>query len=80
MIKIHRPLAFFDLETTGTKVATDRIVEISVLKIFPGGDKESITRRINPGIPNKRPRSKAPDTAARPPAVPAKLCLKTLFI
>lgn len=51
MIKLSRPLAFFDLETTGVKVATDRIVEISVLKIFPGGDKEGITRRLNPGIP-----------------------------
>jgi len=51
MIKLNRHLAFFDLETTGTKVATDRIVEISVLKISPGGDKESITRKINPGMP-----------------------------
>ncbi len=51
MIKLNRTLAVFDLETTGTKVATDRIVEISVLKIFPGGDREGITRRINPGIP-----------------------------
>lgn len=51
MIKLNRQLAFFDLETTGTKVASDRIVEISILKIFPGGDKESITRRLNPGIP-----------------------------
>ncbi|MCG3166908.1 MAG: DNA polymerase III PolC-type [Bacteroidia bacterium] len=51
MIKLNKALAVFDLETTGTKVATDRIVEISIVKIFPGGDKESITRRINPGIP-----------------------------
>ncbi len=50
MIKLNKVLAVFDLETTGVKVATDRIVEISVLKIFPGGDKESITRRLNPGI------------------------------
>lgn len=51
MIKLNRPLAIFDLETTGTKVATDRIVEISVLKVLPGGDKDGITRRLNPGIP-----------------------------
>ncbi|MGE0637142.1 MAG: exonuclease domain-containing protein [Bacteroidia bacterium] len=51
MIKLNKPLAVFDLETTGTKVATDRIVEISIVKVLPGGDKESITRRINPGIP-----------------------------
>jgi DNA polymerase-3 subunit epsilon len=51
MIKLNKALAVFDLETTGTKVATDRIVEISIVKVLPGGDKESITRRINPGIP-----------------------------
>lgn len=51
MIKLNKALAVFDLETTGTKVATDRIVEISIIKVLPGGDKESITRRINPGIP-----------------------------
>jgi DNA polymerase-3 subunit epsilon len=51
MIKLNKALAVFDLETTGVKVATDRIVEISIVKVLPGGDKESITRRINPGIP-----------------------------
>jgi DNA polymerase-3 subunit epsilon len=51
MIKLNKALAVFDLETTGVKVATDRIVEISIVKVLPGGDKESLTRRINPGIP-----------------------------
>jgi len=50
-INLHKPICFFDLETTGINVATDRIVEISVLKVFPNGNKESKTLRVNPGIP-----------------------------
>lgn len=50
-LKLKKPLAFFDLETTGTNVATDRIVEISILKVFPDGQKEIKTRRLNPTIP-----------------------------
>jgi len=45
------PIAFFDLETTGVNVASDRIVEISILKIMPDGSKEIKTKRINPTIP-----------------------------
>jgi len=40
-----------DLETTGVDVATDRIVEISIVKVMPNGDKEIKTKRINPTIP-----------------------------
>lgn len=47
-LKLTRPICFFDLETTGTNVAKDRIVEISVLKIFPNGNKESRTWLVNP--------------------------------
>jgi len=47
-LALDRPLIFFDLETTGTDPATDRIVEISVLRVSPGGARESKTRRINP--------------------------------
>lgn len=50
MLNLHKPLCFFDLETTGTNVGKDRIVEISILKVFPDGTKESITQRINPEI------------------------------
>src|SRR5690606_18196522 len=50
-LKLDKPICFFDLETTGTNIATDRIVEISVLKVFPNGNKESKTWRVNPGIP-----------------------------
>ena len=49
-LKITKPLCFFDLETTGINVSSDRIVEISVLKIYPNGNKESRTWLVNPGI------------------------------
>lgn len=51
MLNLTKPLAFFDLETTGVNVATDRIVEISILKVHPGGRKEIKTLRINPEMP-----------------------------
>lgn len=47
-LNLTKPICFFDLETTGINVANDRIVEISVLKIFPNGNKESYTWRVNP--------------------------------
>ncbi len=50
-LKLKRPLAFFDLETTGLDIAKDRIVEISILKVSPDGKEETYTRRINPTIP-----------------------------
>lgn len=48
-LKLKRPICFFDLETTGTDVARDRIVEISVVKVFPNGTKEIKTWLVNPG-------------------------------
>jgi DNA polymerase-3 subunit epsilon len=50
-LTLSRPLAVFDLETTGINVSTDRIVEISIVKIMPGGKHEVYTTRVNPGIP-----------------------------
>ena len=50
-LKISKPICFFDLETTGVNVSLDRIVEISILKIFPNGYKESKTWLVNPGVP-----------------------------
>jgi DNA polymerase-3 subunit epsilon len=47
-LKIVRPLVFFDLETTGVNIATDRIVELSYHKIFPNGNSESKTYRVKP--------------------------------
>ncbi len=50
-LNLKRPIAFFDLESTGVNVASDRIVELSFLKINPDGTEEIRTRRINPTIP-----------------------------
>jgi DNA polymerase III subunit epsilon len=50
-LKLRRPLAFIDLETTGINISTDRIVEISVLKINPNGKEEWMSTRINPEMP-----------------------------
>jgi DNA polymerase III subunit epsilon len=51
LLRLHRPLAFIDLETTGLNVAADRIVEIAILRIMPNGDRDMKSMRINPGIP-----------------------------
>ena len=49
---LKNPLIFFDLETTGTNVATDRIVELSYIKLFPGSkEPQKKTLRINPEMP-----------------------------
>ena len=50
-LNLKRPIAFLDLETTGINVAADRIVEISVLKIFPQGKEEWLSTRVNPEMP-----------------------------
>jgi DNA polymerase-3 subunit epsilon len=50
-LNLKNPLLFFDIESTGLNVATDRIVELSALKVMPNGDQEIKTRRINPTIP-----------------------------
>lgn len=48
---LDRPLVFFDLETTGLSVSRDRIVELAVIRLTPGGDVFERVRRFNPGIP-----------------------------
>jgi DNA polymerase-3 subunit epsilon len=50
-LNLTRPLAFLDLETTGIKVATDRIVEICILKANTDGTTRIKTLRINPEMP-----------------------------
>lgn len=50
-LNLKKPIAFFDLETTGVNVGTDRIVEYSILKIHPNGKKETKTQRVNPEMP-----------------------------
>ena len=50
-LKLSKPICFFDLETTGIDITKDRIVEISILKVYPNGNKESKTWLVNPTIP-----------------------------
>lgn len=50
-LNLRRPLAFFDLETTGVNIATDKVVEIAIVKILPDGTEEVYTKKVNPGIP-----------------------------
>jgi DNA polymerase III subunit epsilon len=50
-LNLKRPIVFLDLETTGTNVGVDRIVEIALLKIFPNGSKDSRLHKVNPTIP-----------------------------
>ena len=50
-IELSKPLAFFDLETTGINLATDRIVEIAIVKIMPDGSKTVKRKLINPEMP-----------------------------
>lgn len=47
-LSLTKPICFFDLETTGINITHDRIVEISILKVFPNGTEESKTWLVNP--------------------------------
>lgn len=50
-LNLKNPLVVFDLETTGTNISKDRIVEMALIKILPDGSTEEKHRRINPTIP-----------------------------
>lgn len=47
-LNLTKPICFFDLETTGVNITKDRIVEISILKVYPNGTEESKTWLVNP--------------------------------
>jgi len=51
MLQLTKPLAFIDLEATGTNLGVDRIVEIAIVKILPDGNRSIKRKLINPGIP-----------------------------
>lgn len=51
ILHLKKPLAFFDLETTGTNITNDRIVEISILKVLLNNEISIKTTRINPTVP-----------------------------
>ena len=50
-LKLTRPICFFDLESTGTQITKDRIVQIGIIKIHPNGEEESYNKLVNPTIP-----------------------------
>jgi DNA polymerase-3 subunit epsilon len=50
-IPLERPLVFLDMETTGLRVATDRIVELAIIRLSPNGDVTERVRRFNPQMP-----------------------------
>lgn len=50
-LNLTKSVVFFDLETTGTNITRDRIVEISLIKVMPGGEELERTRRVNPEMP-----------------------------
>lgn len=50
-MKLSHPLVVLDLETTGTWVEKDRIVEIALVRLNPDGRRESYQSRVNPGMP-----------------------------
>lgn len=50
-LKLKNPIVFFDLETTGTNIVTDRIVEIAYHKVYPNGREETKSIRVNPEMP-----------------------------
>jgi DNA polymerase-3 subunit epsilon len=50
-IELSRPLIIFDLETTGTSISTDRIVELFYIKLYPDGNREEKHYLLNPKIP-----------------------------
>ena len=50
-LNLNKPLVFLDIEATGLSVGSDRIVEISLLKVNPDNSTLTRTDRVNPGIP-----------------------------
>lgn len=50
-LDLQRPLAVFDLETTGTRIGTDRIVQIAIVRLLPGGGRDAWQSLVNPGMP-----------------------------
>ena len=50
-LNLKKPICFFDLETTGISITSDRIVEISILKVFPDEKEEKKTWLVNPEMP-----------------------------
>ena len=50
-LELKRPLAFFDIESTGLHVTKDRIIELCIIKVMPNGKTETKTWLVNPEKP-----------------------------
>jgi DNA polymerase-3 subunit epsilon len=50
-LQLARPIAFFDLETTGVNLSTDRIIEVAIIEILQDGTRQVKRKLLNPGIP-----------------------------
>jgi DNA polymerase-3 subunit epsilon len=50
-VRLKRPLAFFDIESTGTSPKADRIIDIAVIRVFPDNSRKAHAFRVNPGVP-----------------------------
>ncbi len=50
LLNLIKPIAIFDLETTGLNITKDRIVEIAIIKINPDGNEETFHSYVNPEI------------------------------
>lgn len=50
-MNFNKSIVFFDIEATGLSIVHDRIVQISLLKILPSGEQDTLTLNVNPEIP-----------------------------
>ncbi|MEM7199872.1 MAG: 3'-5' exonuclease [Planctomycetota bacterium] len=50
ILKLTRPIVFFDLETTGLDITSDRVIEIGLVRLAPDGTRETLLHRVDPGI------------------------------
>lgn len=50
-LNLRNPICFFDIESTGTNITHDRIIEIAIIKMMPNGEVHRKTNLLNPGIP-----------------------------
>ena len=50
-LQLERPLAFFDLETTGTRIGKDRIIQVGIVRLMPDGQRQPYQTLVNPGMP-----------------------------